>query len=146
MHDVCESVLLADENGIVDVNHVPRIVGVMDVPDYGALIRCDASVRLSLFRKVARLLIVRVCQCTHEDLVEAGVFGVRHGLTSQGFDDEDDDLTLAFKDFPFTVEKVEQYIRRDPGTTKFQSRRTEVSSTGTLSVGRKWIVLSNSNF
>ena len=136
MHNVCEDVLsLEADNVIVDGNHVRRIVGVMDVPDYGALIRCDASVRLDLFRNVARLLILRVCQCTHEDLVEAKVFGLRHGLTSPGFFDDNDDLSLAFKDFPFTLEKVGQYLRRDVGETKFQKRPHEVSSTGTLSVG-----------
>ena len=105
------------------------VLGVMEAPDYEALLSCNYEGRRILLSNIARVMIVFVCYCTHKQLVKDKVFGLDHGLTlgdvepdaddddslddnDTGSDDNEVGLSLAFKDFPFTLEKVDEYTTR----------------------------------
>jgi hypothetical protein len=132
INSICDYVLREEEDGISDISRITPDFGVMEVPDYAVLLRCSAKVRIHMFSMMARLMIISVCQCMHKQLVKDGVFGSNHGLPTEAVDGTTNGLSLAFKDFPFVMDKVKQYTDKLGDKTLFLQKGNAITSTGNV--------------
>jgi hypothetical protein len=93
---------------------VPPRLGLMDVVDLSSLLRCDVATRLTLFRKISRLLIACICQITWKELVSDKVFGDEPDFVAANAEIEMDVFSSAFKDFPFDHKAMTSYTNYLP--------------------------------